>query len=372
MNSKPIRIAQIMGKWVGGGVEAVVMNYYRNIDRNKIQFDFICDSDSTNIPYEEIEQLGGRVILCPPYQKIGKYHRELKRILKNGNYRIVHSHINTLSAFSLFAAKCANIPVRIAHSHATTNRKEFKRHILKIILRPFSRKFATHYMCCSEVAGVWQFGKKMYSENKVIKLNNAIDLKKFYYDKKVNENLRKELNISNDTCVIGNVGRLVKTKNQDFVIDIFNEFLNYNDNSVLLLVGQGPDLEHIRKKIVNLKIEEKVMLLGQRNDVYDIFKVFDIFLLPSLYEGLGMTLIEAQVSGLKCFASSNVPLESKICNNVEFLDLSKGAKAWAERIKCNLQYVRMSQKKSALKSGYDINNESKKLEKFYLDLYNEE
>jgi len=123
----PIRVAQIIGKWLGGGVESVVMNYYRHIDRSKIQFDFICDEDSTNIPYDEINSLGGKVILIPPYQKVIKYHNELKKVLKDGNYKIVHSHINTLSVFSLWAAKSAGVPVRIAHSHSTTNKKEKKR-----------------------------------------------------------------------------------------------------------------------------------------------------------------------------------------------------------------------------------------------------
>ena len=128
--NQPIRVAQIIGKWVGGGVESVVMNYYRNIDRSKVQFDFICDEDSTNIPYDEIEKLGGKVILIPPYQKIFKYHKELKNILKKGNYKIVHSHINTLSVFSLFASKKAGVPIRIAHSHSTTNKKEKKKNLL--------------------------------------------------------------------------------------------------------------------------------------------------------------------------------------------------------------------------------------------------
>lgn len=148
-----IRVAQIIGKWVGRGVESVVMNYYRNIDRAKIQFDFICDEDSNNIPYEEINNLGGKVILVPPYQEIIKYHKNLKKILKEGKYTIVHSHINTLSVFSPWAAKSAKIPVRIAHSHSSTNKKEWKRNIIKQILRPFSKLFATDYMCCSELSG---------------------------------------------------------------------------------------------------------------------------------------------------------------------------------------------------------------------------
>lgn len=364
-SNKPIRVAQIMGKWVGGGVEAVIMNYYRHIDKSKVQFDFICDSDSTNIPYEEIEQLGGKVILCPPYQKITKYLKELKRIFKERNYKIVHSHINTLSVFPLYAAKKAGVKIRIAHSHATTNKKELKRHILKLILRPFSKIFATDYMCCSDIAGIWQFGKKTFKKNKVTKLHNAIDLTKFSYNIDSRKKIRKELSINDDCCVIGHVGRMVKTKNQMFIIDVFNEIQKENENSILIFVGQGPDYTELLDKVMNYNLENKVIFLGQRNDIYDVFQAFDIFLLPSLYEGLGMTLIEAQVSGLKCIASKNVPIESKITENVEYYDLDKGALFWAKKI-CLLDFKkRKNQIDSAKKSGYDIKIERKILEDFY-------
>jgi len=151
MEQRCIRVAQVIGKWVGGGVEAVVMNYYRHIDHSKVQFDFICDEDSTDIPYEEIEKLGGKVIIVPPYQKIFKYQRALKKVLEEGNYKIIHSHINTLSVFPLRIAKKIGIPVRIAHSHSTTNKKEWKKNLLKQTLRPFSKVYATNYFCCSEI-----------------------------------------------------------------------------------------------------------------------------------------------------------------------------------------------------------------------------
>ncbi len=222
---EPIRIAQIIGKWVGGGVEAVVMNYYRHIDRNKIQFDFICDEDSTNIPYEEIESMGGKVILIPPYQKIIKYQQELRRVLKENNYQIVHSHINTLSVFPLYAAKKVGIPTRIAHSHSTTNKKEWKKNILKQALRPFSKKYATYYMCCSELAGRWLFGNKTYNDGKVYLLNNAIELEKFSYNEKIRNKKRKELKIKKNQIVIGHIGRFVTQKNHDFLIDVLMKFI---------------------------------------------------------------------------------------------------------------------------------------------------
>lgn len=281
---EPIRIAQIVGKWLGGGVEAVVMNYYRHLDHNKIQFDFICDDDSTNIPYDEIEKLGGKVILIPPYQKVFKYQKELRRVLRDGKYKIVHSHINTLSVFPLYAAKKVGVPVRIAHSHSTTNKKEWKKNLLKQVLRPFSKKYATNYMCCSELAGRWLFGDKTYDEGKVYLLNNAIDLDKFKYDKKIRDKKRKELGINEDTLVIGHIGRFVAQKNHTFLIDIFNQFHKKEKNSILLLAGQGPLQEEIKNKVRELGLDDSVRFLGQRNDANELYQAFDVFLLPSLYE----------------------------------------------------------------------------------------
>ena len=296
MNEKPIRIAQIMGKWVGGGVESVVMNYYKNIDKNKFQFDFICDDDSTNIPYEEIKKMGGKIILIPPYQKVFKYNKELKKVLRENNYEIVHSHIKTLSVFSLFAAKQAGVPIRIAHSHSTSNKKEWKKNLTKNVLRPFSKLFATDYMCCSELAGRYLFGNKAYKNKQVYLLNNAIDLEKFSYNEELRDNKRRELEIDKDTLVIGHIGRFVEQKNHKFLIDIFNEIYKKNNNSVLLLAGQGPLMQEIKEKVSELSLDASVRFLGQRNDANELYQAFDVFLLPSLYEGLPVVGVEAQGS----------------------------------------------------------------------------
>jgi len=372
VENKPIRVAQIIGKWLGGGVESVVMNYYRNIDRSKIQFDFICDEDSTNIPYAEIESLGGKVILIPPYQKVIKYHKELKRVLKEGNYKIVHSHINTLSVFSLFAAKCAGVPVRIAHSHSTTNKKEKNKNLMKQLLRPFSKVFATDYMCCSELAGRWLFGDKEYDKGNVYLLNNAINLDKFKYDEVVRREKRKELNIDDDTLVIGHVGRFVEQKNHRFLIDIFNEVHKQNEKSILLLVGQGPLMEKIKEKVKSLGIEDSVKFLGQRNDVSELYQAIDLFLFPSLYEGLGMVVIEAQCSNLPCVVSTEVPETVKININIEFVDLSDDSSYWWLKIKkvLNDTFDRKMQIEKNKLSRYNIKKEAPILEKKYLRLKN--
>lgn len=366
MKKEPIRIAQIIGKWVGGGVEAVVMNYYRNIDRNKIQFDFICDEDSTNIPYDEIKKLGGKVIIIPPYQKVIEYHKALKKVLKEGNYKIVHSHINTLSVFPLFAAKCVGVPVRIAHSHSTSNKKEWKKTLMKNALKPFSKVFATDYFACTEHAGRWLFGDKEYDKGNVYLLNNAIDLDKFKYDEKVRKRKRKELGIKDDTFVIGHIGRFVAQKNHTFLIDIFNELHKKNKKTILLLIGQGPLMDEIKEKVEDLNLTKNVIFLGQRDDVNELYQAMDLFFFPSLYEGLGMVLIEAQASGLPCVCSTEVPKIAKVTNNLVFIPLFSSREEWTLKIvKLLKKYERKDCKKYIQKHSYDITEESKKLEKKY-------
>ncbi len=368
--NEPIRVAQIIGKWLGGGVESVVMNYYRHIDRTKIQFDFICDEDSTNIPYEEIEKMGGKVILIPPYQKVFKYHKKLKEVLKAGGYKIVHSHINTLSVFSLFAAKCAGVPVRIAHSHSTTNKKEKKKNLLKQVLRPFSKVFATDYMCCSELAGRWLFGNKEYDNGNVYLLNNAIDLDKFKYDEEKRKEKRKELNIEDDTLVIGHVGRFVEQKNHRFLIDIFNEVHKQKENSILLLAGQGPLMEEMKEKVKILGIEDSVKFLGQRNDINELYQAFDVFCLPSLYEGLPVVGVEAQATGLLCVFSDDMTKETKVLDTTEFLSLNQSVEEWAYTIlKKYKSFKRKNCTNEISKKDFNIKKEANKLTQKYYEEY---
>ncbi len=363
---EPLRVAHIIGKWVGGGVESVVMNYYRYIDKTKIQFDFFIDEDSTmEPPIEEIEKLGGKVYKIPSYTKIIKYHKELKKILKENNYKIVHSHINTLSVFPLFAAKRAGVPVRIAHSHSTTNKKEWKKNIIKQILRPFSKLFATDYMCCSELAGRWLFGNKAYDQGKIYLLHNAIDLDKFKYDEKVRKAKRKELRIKDDTLVIGHVGRFVEQKNHTFLIDIFNEVHNEQPNSILLLIGEGPLKEEIQNKVERLKLTDSVKFLGQRADVNELYQVMDVFVLPSLYEGLPVVGIEAQAAELPCIFSNSMTKETKMLNSTKFISLKDNESEWSNNI---LNIYKNCKRKDCqqklIQKGFYIKNETTKLEEY--------
>lgn len=355
----PIVVAQIMGKMNGGGVEAVIMNYYRHIDRSKVQFDFICDEDSTNIPYEEIEKLGGHVILCPPYQKLHKYMKFLENLFREKKYRIVHSNINTLSVFPLKAAKKAGVKVRIAHSHNTSNPKEFKRNIIKNILRKFSKKYATDYFACSEAAGRYQFGDKAYDEGKVIVVRNAIDIDMFKYDPSARRRLRKEIGIKEDDFVIGHIGAFRRQKNHAFLIDVFAEVKKKKRNAKLVLVGQGPLKDGIKEKVKKLGLEKDVFFLGQRDDTNKLYSIFDIFCLPSLYEGFPVVGIEAQANGLCCIFSNTITKEIQVSGNNHLLTI-KNIDGFAKQI---VNCGGRSNNKSKL---YDIDKESSELQNNYI------
>lgn len=365
MNNQPIRIAHIMGKMVSGGVESVVMNYYRNIDKNKIQFDFIVDEDSTYIPIDEIEHMGGRVILVPPYQNIFAYLDRLKKIFEENEYKIVHSHLNALSVFPLYAARVSKVPIRIAHSHSTSNKKEWKKNIMKNILRPFSKVNATHYFCCSELAGRWLFGDKAYDDGNVKLINNAIDVDKFIYNEEIRIKIREELKIE-DKLVIGHIGRFVEQKNHIGILEIFNEIHKKNEKSVLLLIGDGPLLNQIKEKVKDLNLQNNVIFLGKRNDVNVLMQGMDVFLLPSLYEGLPVVGVEAQASGLLCILSDSMTKETKIIDSTKFISLSMSYSLWANEILIAYkQYERKNTKLEVINSNFDIKTESSKLASIY-------
>ena len=230
-----IRVAQVVGKMNGGGVEAVVMNYFRHIDRTKIQFDFIVDSDSTLIPRKEIESLGGRVFEIEPYQHIIEYQRELLHLFKQEAWTIVHSHINTLSVFPLRAAKKAGVPVRIAHSHSTSGKGEYAKNAAKWALRSLANVYPTNRAACSETAGRWLFGET----HDYTLFYNAIDLRKYAFDVNERRRIRNELAIGDGTFVVGHVGRFMTQKNHSFLISAFARFLKLEPDSLLLLAGNG-------------------------------------------------------------------------------------------------------------------------------------
>lgn len=360
-----IRVLQIVGQMNNAGVETVVMNYYRNIDRSKIQYDFIIGSDSKYAPIEEIEALGGKVYIVAPYKKILTYLNEVYRIIKKNNYKIVHSHLNTLSVFPLFAAFLAGSKVRIAHNHSTAVKSEPKTK-LKKILKPFAKIFPTHYCACSEYAARWLFGDSCYENGNVTIINNAIDFSKYEFNENVRIETRRELDIDGK-LVFGHIGRFQYQKNHDFLIDIFEQIHLKDNNTVLLLAGDGDLKDDVLRKISSLNLNNAVKFLGPVEDTNPVYQAMDAFILPSLYEGFGMVGIEAQVAGIKFFCSTAVPQEVKATDLVEFISLDKSAAYWAERIlrSTKKEDERPNCSEQVRKSGFDIKIEAGKLLEYY-------
>lgn len=363
IDQKPIRVAQIVGKMVGGGVESVVMNYYRHIDRSKVQFDFLVDEDSTCVPEEEITSLGGRVFRVPPYQHPIRYRHELIRLMREQQWPIVHSNINTLSVFPLSAAKKAGVPVRIAHSHSTMGKGEFAKNAMKLALRPFANVYPTVRFACGHYAGEWLFGKN----HDFTVIPNAIELDKFRFDPTVRQETRKELGIADDTFLIGHVGRFMPQKNQTFLVDLLADLLPSRSNAMLVFVGEGPDKAEVQQHAEELSVAEHVMFLGQRSDVNRLYQAFDVFCLPSLYEGLCLVGVEAQRAGLPCLFSDAITREVDVTGTSRFMPIDS-YEEWSSSISALEPGTRIDSSDKAF-SDYDISENARKLTSMYLKLF---
>lgn len=364
---KPIRVLQILGIVANGGVEAVIMNYYRNINKNKIQFDFVVHNDADENYIKEILSMGAKVYKVTPYnQNVFKFMYEIYHIIKSNQYQIVHSNMNALSGFALLPAYLAGAKVRILHNHTTDSKEEKLRSLIKRLLRPFAKLFANQYWACSKLAAEWMYGKNAIINSKITIINNAIDLEKFKFNKEKRERLRKELGLEN-SFVIGHVGRFMKQKNHEFLIDIFNEVLKQKKNARLLFIGDGKLKQQIEEKVKKLGIEKDVIFLGVRNDVADLYNIMDIFVFPSFYEGLGMVVIEAQVNGLSVVTSDAVPKEAKVTKNIRFLNLRQPKTEWCNAI-LKAERKEIVNNEDILLKNFDIKSESRKLENIYKNM----
>ena len=367
--NEPVRIALVAGKDGGRGVEAVVMNYYRNIDRSKVQYDFFIDEDSTCTKMkDEIPGLGGRVFMIPPYQKQFAYQKALYRYFTENHYPLVYSHINSLSVFPLFAAWRAGIPIRIAHNHSTAGKGEFKRNLMKYSLRPFAKVFPTHLCACSRFAGEWLFGKRAMNSGRVTIWQNAINTSKYAYNEDIRNEVRKELKLQ-DKFIVSHAGSFTNQKNHNFLVDVFSEIHKRRNDSFLLLPGNGPLMQSIREKVNRLGLSECVIFAGYINDMERYYNAMDVFIFPSFYEGLGMAAVEAQISGLPVLCSDEVPDEAAICDNIKFLSLSKSAGEWAEEaLRLSASHVRHDMSTAAREHGFDIKAQAEKMTRWYCEL----
>ena len=359
----PVRIAMIMGKLWAGGVETVIFNYYRELDKSKLQFDFYYDDDSTVEPPQELIDMGARFFRIPQYQKIVDYHRALRGYFKENHYSIVHSNINSLSIFPLFAAWCEHIPIRIAHNHSVPGGHEIKRNILKRALKCFARVFATDYFACSEKAGKWLFTERVFNRGRVKIIRNGVDFSRFTISEQDREALVCEYGLQ-DRFVVGHVGRFTYAKNHDFLLEVFSKIRELNDKAVLMLVGDGEIHDHIVHRIEELGLTEYVILAGKSQQAERFYPLFDVLLVTSFYEGLSLATVEAQVSGVPAVVSMAVPDEAIISDAVEKRKLTDEIGDWAETA---LDIADTPVNLMDRSREYDIKQCAPELEKWYLE-----
>lgn len=352
------RILHIVGRMNRGGAETFIMNMYRNIDKDKFQFDFIVHVNEESDYDEEIKKLGGNIYHVTPKNKnLIKNLLEIKGIVKNNRYLIIHRHTNSaIVSIDLIMSKLGGAKKLITHSHST-NTEIRSIHYLS---RKLVNKYTTDRIACSIAAGEWLFGNKDF---KVI--NNGINTKDFVFNNNIRNEMRKELGLTNE-FVVGHVGRFDKVKNHQFLLKIFNEICKKIDNAVLIMVGQGELENEIKLQVKNMNLEDKVKFTGLRKDINNLMQVMDAFILPSLHEGLPVVLVEAQAAGLKCFASSTVSNESKITEEIQYLSLDRSEEYWADKIINNAYtYKRKNRLQEIIDYNYDIKNIIKDIEELY-------
>ncbi len=357
-----IRVLQCVNNMHRAGLETVLMNYYRNIDRTQIQFDFLTHRPERDDYDDEIESLGGRIYRAPRLypQNYPAYFRYMKQFFaEHPEYKIVHSHIDSMSYLPLLAAKKAEVPVRISHSHCTGLDKDLK-YILKRYFRSRIPSVATAFCACGEQAGRFLHGEKAFTV-----VPNAVEAAQYRYNPHLREQKRKELGVEN-RLVIGHAGRFSYPKNHDFLLDIFYKTLQKEPNAVLLLAGKGELEQKVREKVAELQIENAVLFIGSRSDLNEIYQAMDVLVMPSHYEGVPMVGIEAQFSGLPCIFSDKVPEETVFTELCCFMQLHRSAEEWAQQI---LQMA--GQRADGIRENekYDIRYAGKLLMQYYEDLY---
>ncbi|MDD2375989.1 MAG: glycosyltransferase [Clostridia bacterium] len=362
-----IRVLHVLRSMNCGGIENFIMNLYRNIDKQKIQFDFLVND--SGVFDEEIKKMGGLVYIMPHVTKVGhfKYVNLLDNFFKNHKeYKIIHSHINQISGIILERVKKCGIPVRISHSHISSSPKGTIQKIYKNYLGGKIYKNATNLLACSDLAAKWLF-KKHFNDAQIIP--NCIEIDRFKYSKTIDEEIRNLFKIERDTFVIGHVGRFCLQKNHDFLIEIFYEIQKQKENSRLILCGDGSLKLKITRKINELGIEDKVILIGVRKDINKIYSVFNTIVFPSFFEGLPLTLIEGQINGLNIFCSNTISQQVNISKKVEFISLKKSSLCWANAI-LSSNCEREDYIDKIIKAGYDAKTSAYKIQEFYIKTLN--
>lgn len=368
---KPVNVLYVYGDRLHhGGIENFMMNYFRHINRNIVHIDFVVQGKTPGVYDSEIENAGSCIYRLPkPSQNPFRYNREIIKILKTGKYKIIHAHCDAMNFRVLRLAEKCNIPVRISHSHNTqhilTGKAKFK-----LFFYEYSRKRVANYasVCyaCSKEAGRW-----MYGEHYFMVVPNAIDIDNFLFCREKREELRRKFNIAEEDIVLGHVGRFDVQKNQAFLIRLLQELLKEGCTKyLLLLVGDGWMKKDIEKMAYDLHLEKHVIFTGEVDNPQDYYNMMDIFLMPSLFEGYGMALEEAEVNGLPCLASEYIPQEADVLKHIDYISLNLNI--WRKKILNLFPVKRYTDAAAELRrKGYDIQEAAKKLQNEYVRLYQE-
>lgn len=368
-----IKVLHVIGSLRIGGAENVAMNIYRYIDRDKYEFHYLVYGESIGDYEEEVMELGGKVIHMEysPQITIGKYMRAFSNIVgENGPYEIVHAHMMLHNGLVLKVAKILKIPVRISHAHSTDDGKVRKglwdcgiRQVYNLISRKRIKWYATHFLSCGDKAGNFLYGYKLYKKRGVL-IKNGIDIEKFCFNEKIRYEMRKKYGFE-DKIILGCVGHFEPVKNHNYLISLFEKIYKCNSNTLLLLLGDGKLKDDIYQKVQELHLEKNVLFTGNVANVSDWMQAMDCLLMPSLYEGVPVTLIEAQASGLKCFVSDTVSTEVNVTGDVTFFPLKDSYAGWRNIANLNIKYERRQSGEIVKQKGYDVKSNIKKIEEIY-------
>lgn len=371
MEIQPLRIIQYIGSLNSGGSQSMIMNIYRNIDRSKIQFDFIIDRKNEILYKDEIEKLGGKVYIFDEYFN-GKNFFNFKKqwvdfFRTHTEYKVIHCHVRSVASIVLNVAKKYGL-ITICHSHSTSNGNGIKA-IVKKILQGKIKRNCDYFFACSKESAIWLYGNKIASSDKCYIINNAIDSRQYRYNQQVRELVRKNFNIENK-IVLGQVGRLIEIKNYEFTIKILKELVQENKDYFLMIVGTGQLKNKIEQQLDEYGLKNNVIILENRNDVNELMQAMDIFLMPSLWEGLPLALVEAQSASLPCIISKNILSGIVIEDNVKRLNIDN-IELWTNTIKelINAKIVRKDESKKIIENGFDIKENVEKISNFYISLY---
>ena len=367
----PIRVLHVLGTTNLGGAESRIMDLYRHIDREKIQFDFLIHTTKEGFFDQEIKQLGGKIYYLPSFRVYNYFaYKKACRdfFTAHREFQAVQGHMPSKAFIYLPIAKKAGVPMTIAHARSAGVDKGLKGWITKFIRRNLYRK-CDYMFSCSDLAASAVFGEKQYKDGKVVFVPNAVDTKDFAPDEHMREKIRREYGLEN-SFVIGHVGRFHYAKNHEFILDIFTEVLNQNKKAKLFLLGDGPRRQEMEEKAAELGIKESVIFAGNQNPVAPYYQAMDAFLFPSRFEGMPGTVVEAQAAGLPCLIADTITKQVKVTELVTFLSLEQSAKLWAEqlnRIAAEQKIQKNAETEIDLsKTNYDVNYQVKQYEQFYL------